>query len=724
MRFADITTQELANALGSTLFHSLWQASLIGLVLWILLQVLPRKSAQLKYWASITALCGIVFWTGLTLKDQIVPLLEPEPVSDLYALSAWELSANLPATNAYQLPKLQALTQTAITWMEPYMSNFVGIWLIGMVFFLVRLQGSILYLSKMRTTNLKPVSAEWQWKVKELSLQLGIKKTVRIMESGLAEIPMVIGNLKPLILVPVGLLTGLAPREVEAVIAHELAHVKRYDYLINIVQTVIESVLFFNPAVWLVSQAIRKQREHCCDDIAVKCCGNQMIYAHALTNLGAWSLKPPVLSMGLFKSKNELFQRIKRLVYPQQTRSMKEKFVPAMILLMTFGCFTWYSLKVQAQFKPKEVTVLDLSATPSPTQVLNGVVAMDQVWDTIPELDEPMPPMEPEEVEDVDEPVEMEWVESDDVFDPVIEIMEEFEMSVVPDFEFDFNVVVPPIPDMAEVMPDVMPDVEVWVDASIEAFAELESMPEVWALPQVELADTSREKIQEILEAHKEDIERARQDQAKAIERARAKLQETLKQDKPDDLTEEEWARAKEQIRRAERQLERTMEDSERSLERALEAKRNAFIQIEEQLARSAEIYEGGEYREEAMRAYRDAMRSMRDEQRHRDRHRNRDVFRHAEREHREGMEHYKESLKMHKEHLKRMKSDIKELKKELVKDGILDSVDDNLDISMKKDVLRINGKKLTGSQYEKYDELLDDYLGWDGDGRIRINND
>ena len=190
--------------------------------------------------------------------------------------------------------------------------------------------------------------------------RMGIAIPVKLVESKLADVPMVIGHLKPVVLIPFGMLTGLTVKEVEAILAHELAHIKRYDYLINIVQTLVESLLFFNPAVWWISHLIRKNREHCCDDIAVRYCGNQLIYANALSNLGAWSLKSPVLGMGLFKNQNELLMRIKRLVYPQGgNRTVKEKLIPGIVLAMTVLFLSWYSLKVQAQLAPMESVPVD-----------------------------------------------------------------------------------------------------------------------------------------------------------------------------------------------------------------------------------------------------------------------------------------------------------------------------------------------------------------------------
>jgi hypothetical protein len=441
--------------------------------------------------------------------------------------------------------------------------------------------------------------------------------------------------------------------------------------------------------------------------------------------------------MGLFKSKNELFQRIKRLVYPQQNRSVKEKFVPALVLLMTFGCFTWYSLKVQAQFKPKEVNITSANPQMDEPMVLNGLVTVNNVWDTIPEIvEEPLPPMEPEE--ELEEIVEMEWVEGENTFDfgPTVEILEELELPILPDMDFNFFFEMDPELELA-VAPQIAPDIDVWVEANVPVLEELEALPELLGLAELAHADTNRKNYEKILEANREVLEELREqlseDQSKIMEDARAKLRESLTREKPDDLTEEEWAEAKEHIRRAERQLERSMEQSQRSLERALKAKEEAFLHLEEELARNSHLHGYGNMDEDAAREmrdaarrYRDAVRSIRDTERHR----NREIQRRIQRQHREQfdrysdhMEHYKESLQVHKEHLKQMKEDLKDVKKEMAKDGLIDSAEDKVHISLDKDSIKVNGKKLKGKQYEKYRKLFDKHLGWDVDGKVEYKS-
>src|SRR5262249_13851986 len=131
----------------------------------------------------------------------------------------------------------------------------------------------------------EPAEPAWQAIVTRLSRRLHIARRVRIFRSSLVDVPTVIGWLKPVVLVPASALAGLAPHQLEAVLAHELAHIRRHDYLVNLMQTLVETLLFYHPAVWWLSRRIRLERENCCDDLAVHLCGDPYTYARALADL-------------------------------------------------------------------------------------------------------------------------------------------------------------------------------------------------------------------------------------------------------------------------------------------------------------------------------------------------------------------------------------------------------------------------------------------------------
>ena len=158
----------------------------------------------------------------------------------------------------------------------------------------------------------RPAGQELQALARDLGGRLGIGRAVALLESTAVSVPMVVGWLQPVVLVPASVLTGLPPSQLAAVLAHELAHVRRHDYLVNLLQTAVETLLFYHPAVWWVSAQVRRERENCCDDLAVAVCGDRLGYARALANLEG--LRAPASPLVLAASGGSLVERIRRLV--------------------------------------------------------------------------------------------------------------------------------------------------------------------------------------------------------------------------------------------------------------------------------------------------------------------------------------------------------------------------------------------------------------------------
>lgn len=685
----------LIQGIGSTLIHTLWQGIIIALLLKVVLQAIPRKNVELKYWLSVTALCTLIFWSGYTLNQQLVPLMDKYSISAGDVMGISQGTSVIQFNDLYSIPFVKNHFNQMMEHLQPYLPSLVVVWLIGVVFFLIRLQGSMIYLRRLKTLGTQPIPLVWTRKVEELSQRLGIRTTVSIVESKLAGVPMVIGHLKPVVLLPLGILTGLQTHEVEAILAHELAHIKRLDYLINIAQTVVESLLFFNPAVWWISQTIRKQREHCCDDIAVKCCGNQMVYASALSNLGAWSIKPQALGMGLFKNKNELLMRIKRLVYPQASvRNIKEKLVPGTVLLLAVICLTWYSHRVQAQWMPVQHQGVFYSSLSTTSLRLN------QRTDTIPvppniEIEEELPPMLPPfgalppmlPPLDFEEEVEMD-----------IDIAPEVEIEIA-DFELlfpeeDFELFLLEMEELTALSQILMPDILLEMD-------ELVDMDQIKIIIKdlhLQLDDTTRDRIREALEEQRKVLEQAKVEQATALEKAREQLRKSLEADQPDGLTDQEWEMAKNQIRQAERSLERAMEQSEWALEHALRERDYSMHKhldgVLRDMDRRTMIHRHIERidRDQA-HIHRNKVRAHR----YTDRHNYRSVRKHSGKE--------------------------SHLRHSMFEDGLIDEYNSDISLTFSKNQIKINGVKLEGKVKEKYRRLLDEIYGENSTGELEFRH-
>ncbi len=333
----------LIQALGWTLVHSLWQGAAVALILWL---VLPRlsRSGQ-RYWASYAALLTVLLAAGVTFvwvystRNTLVEIA-PE------LIDAVIFSGNAPATSAaLQTGFWQNLAQN----LEPYHPLIVSIWLLGFVFFLFQLGGGLRYIYRLRRNHNQPLEPVWQEKLQALAGRIGLSRPVTLLESALVKAPMALGFFKPLILLPIGMANQLSPVEVEAILAHELAHIARRDWLFNLIQAIIEALFYFHPAVWWIAATIRAERENCCDDTAVALTGNRLLYAKTLVRLQDITRPAPVPSLtlgidgapNLLRRRPLLLERIKRILHqPQQSASLMEKTIAMAILVALITLLT------------------------------------------------------------------------------------------------------------------------------------------------------------------------------------------------------------------------------------------------------------------------------------------------------------------------------------------------------------------------------------------------
>lgn len=224
----------------------------------------------------------------------------------------------------------------------------------GVLCLSLRLAGGWVYARRLCRRKVQPTSQEWRSLLSRLARQLGIKQRVQILESSLATIPTVIGWLKPVILLPTAALAGLSPTQLEAILIHELAHIRRLDYLVNLLQTLVEILLFYHPAVWWVSRRIRIERENCCDDVAVTVLGDARGYAIALTRME--ELRGEVPTLAVAASGGSLLNRIRRLLSPVPTSRASVSWVGlalAVSMLAIVGMSLHASLPVALPSEPQ-----------------------------------------------------------------------------------------------------------------------------------------------------------------------------------------------------------------------------------------------------------------------------------------------------------------------------------------------------------------------------------
>lgn len=298
-----------AQAVGWGLLHSLWQGALIALVLAGALALTRRRGAAVRYGIALGALAamlvlpvGTVLGMGADLGAARNGIAEPPSISTIQDVTI----AGLESVGTFASTPREVI-RPALPWL------FAG-WLAGVALLSFYHLGGWLQAGRLRRHGTRPVGEEWEGVVRRLGHRLGIGRRVAILESAAVSVPAVLGWLRPVILVPASALAGLAPRQLEAVLAHELAHVRRHDYLVNLLQTMIETLLFYHPAVWWVSRQVRVERENCCDDLAVAVCGDRLVYARALADLEGLRTASPRLAMAADGGPGgSLLARVRRL---------------------------------------------------------------------------------------------------------------------------------------------------------------------------------------------------------------------------------------------------------------------------------------------------------------------------------------------------------------------------------------------------------------------------
>lgn len=207
------------------------------------------------------------------------------------------------------------------------------LWLAGVWFFALAQVAGWVSIRRLKRRGVCSAPDPWQLRFTDLRARLRLSRPVLRLESCLAEVPMVVGHVRPVVLLPLGVLTGLPTGQVEAILLHELAHVRRCDYLANVVQRAVECLLFYHPAVWWISRVIRAERENCCDDMVVATQGDAQEYAEALATLeqSRWSVREPALAA----SGGRLLERVRRLLYPQRSHTSWTPLLAAVIVITT-----------------------------------------------------------------------------------------------------------------------------------------------------------------------------------------------------------------------------------------------------------------------------------------------------------------------------------------------------------------------------------------------------
>jgi len=334
----------LVERTGWLLVHSAWQFALIAIVLAVALRLLRHASANARYGAALVGwglmlAAPVATWLVLPTPDTptlsgpvpvAIPQQASEPVLPLETAAIDSLAVSPvkpPLTPASLSVAVDAPAVDPRTWSEtlaariaPWLNTLVVIWCAGVCLFGARSARGWFAVQRLLRRDVLSVPDEMTTLLVSVLKRIGLSHRVRLLQSPHVEVPLVVGWLRPVILLPVCVATGFPPQQLEAILAHELAHIRRHDYLINLLQNLSETVFFYHPALWWASAVVRREREHCCDELAARALGDRAQYGRALLALEELRGTTPSLALGA--KGGSLLERIRRLAQREPSPRM------------------------------------------------------------------------------------------------------------------------------------------------------------------------------------------------------------------------------------------------------------------------------------------------------------------------------------------------------------------------------------------------------------------
>ena len=372
------------NAIGTTLFHSLWIGVLLSLVTALVMLATRKLSSSLRYQLLTGCLCLFVVAIGYVFYQE----LAKNSIGQNQVLAVNQQLSGAANDHIKVLDQTQIsspLTSLMGFW-NNYSSQIVLIWFLIICAKSIHLVLGLNTVFYLKRTQVFKTGKIWEDRLATLAKQFGISQKVSIVQTGIAKVPMVIGHFKPIILIPLGLINGLALAEVEAILAHELAHIKRRDYLVNLLQSFIEVVFFFNPAVLWVSKLIKTERENCCDDLALTCVTDKKNYIKALLSCQEFQQNTPDYAMAFTGKNGQLLNRVSRMLYHNKSALNKmEKTVLTLAMVLVFICSAAFNTVQSKQINPGKKQSEVKSATTAKNVVKNTTVKTKaHFWQNLP----------------------------------------------------------------------------------------------------------------------------------------------------------------------------------------------------------------------------------------------------------------------------------------------------------------------------------------------------
>ncbi|MCE7065969.1 M56 family metallopeptidase [Dyadobacter sp. CY326] len=378
--------QKLMQALCLTLIHSIWQGFLVAALAGLMLMLTKKSRPATRYnLLALLLFCFVaaasytfitLFSAGQIATESIGMNANP---GDLGAYQTIISSAS----NLHEMGASSSWSGVIMDFCSRHAQVIVAIWFLVFAFKSFQATAGMHYLNKIKTRNIHPLRDTWTSKFDVLAKKMKVRQIIRVIESENVTVPMVVGVFKPLVIIPFSLFVNLPESQIEAILLHELAHIKRRDYLVNLIQIFCENIFFFNPALLWISHLIKVEREHCCDDLAIAVTENKTSFVHALVSFQEYNMQGSAFEMAFSKKRNHLLDRIKRIIYSNNKplNAMEKLFVT--ISLITVAALSAAVTKVAPESNAAPVVKVASRPISSPRLTLK-VAALVFQTDTLP----------------------------------------------------------------------------------------------------------------------------------------------------------------------------------------------------------------------------------------------------------------------------------------------------------------------------------------------------
>ncbi len=361
----------IIDRLGLTLIDSVWQGAILIAVAFLSLVVLKRASAKIRHNFLLICILALPAWGVYTFhqhgKSNGHAVDNSISITDPTAQTTGFNSGNEEFSTEGFLPNISSSFMGRVHWIAI-------IWVIGLSVFVIRSLGGFLYLNRLKSKAWDIKEKEWNQRFNELKQSLGLKLDVLIKESDKLASPLVYGYLKPVILFPAGLIQGLTVEEVEVILLHELAHLKRNDYVINIIINVLSAVYFYHPAFWWLQSQLDNEREFATDEIVMNLKKDNLLFIKALTKTKEFQMMSPALGFA-GSSKNQLLERVNRIMKKQQNPNWLSPMLSIIVLGTAFFLMSQAQTKEQVKEEtPKPTISVDSSSVSTFTLIADSMM--------------------------------------------------------------------------------------------------------------------------------------------------------------------------------------------------------------------------------------------------------------------------------------------------------------------------------------------------------------